>query len=98
MKIKITQTIISICIRLLPFPAPDEQNNRRPSQVYGSAHLLRLMVKIGGLLSKFPIGKTDEENPNQLIEATLIDLLNYLEANRSNLFLSKNYSALESSD
>jgi len=76
----------------------DEQNNRRPSQVYGSAHLLRLMVKIGGLLSKFQIGKTDEENPNQLIEATLIDLLNYLEENRSNLFLSKNYSALESSD
>lgn len=63
----------------------------QPSTVYGSAHLLRLMVKIGPLLNKSNIDTSTESNVT-LIENIISDFLTYLEANRSRLFTSKNYT------
>ena len=71
-----------------------DSGNKKPSEIYGSAHLLRLMVKIGGLLDKFKLNTTVDHA--KLIETTILDLLKYLETNRSKLFTSKNY--VEASD
>lgn len=65
--------------------------NKKPSEVYGSAHLLRLMVKIGGLLSKFKLGGEASESSRSAVETTLADLLGHLETHSAKLFTSKNY-------
>ena len=65
-----------------------QEENKRPSEIYGSPHLLRLMVKIGGLLTQSAI--LDESNIS-VIENGLGQFLTYLEQNRSRLFTSKNY-------
>ena len=63
----------------------------RPSSAYGSAHLLRLMVKISSFLNRSSIAASSEANVNY-IEAIICDFLLYLETNRSRLFTSKNYT------
>ena len=67
------------------------KENLLPSQVYGSAHLLRLMVKIGPLLNASNLDTTAEANVS-LIENIICDLLLYLESNSYRLFTSKNYT------
>lgn len=60
----------------------------QPVDIYGSAHLLRLMVKIGGYLSC-----SNYQEPNcKVIEEHIDDFLTYLDMNRSMFFTSKNYS------
>lgn len=64
------------------------QEGKTAADIYGSAHLLRLMVIMASLLSETAIkGETDV----QLIENILGQFLNYLETNRGRLFTSKNY-------
>ena len=65
--------------------------DQTPSNVYGSAHLLRLMVKIGPLLNRSSLDTSCEGNVT-LIENILNDFLLYLETHRSRLFTSKNYT------
>ncbi len=60
-----------------------------PSDVYGSAHLLRLMVKLTAFLNETSIR---EPSDVQLIEGVIADFLTYLESNRAKFFTSKNYS------
>jgi len=60
----------------------------QPVDIYGSAHLLRLMVKIGGYLSYFDVN----EQSCKVIEEHIDDFLAYLDVNRSMFFSSKNYS------
>lgn len=59
----------------------------QPSDVYGSAHLLRLMVKIGGYLSF----SNFSDQSSKMIEDQIDDFLSYLDMNRSMFFSSKNY-------
>merc|ERR1719376_1492012 len=83
-----------------------QEASKRPSEIYGSAHLLRLMVKIGDLLDRFKMNRTTaaagsgsgsssssrgEIDQSRVIEACIADLLKYLETNRHKLFTSKNY-------
>ncbi len=68
--------------------AKDEQP---PSATYGSAHLLRLMVKIGPLLNRSSFDNSSESNVNH-VEGIICDFLSYMESNRSRLFTSKNYT------
>lgn len=63
--------------------------NKKPCEVYGSAHLLRLMVKIGALLAKFKVPAMGSDVKS--VELTLTDLLAYLETHSAKLFTSKNY-------
>ena len=65
--------------------------NKRPCEVYGSAHLLRLMVKIGALLAKFKVLPAMGSSDVKSVELTLADLLAYLETHSAKLFTSKNY-------
>jgi len=60
----------------------------QPSDIYGSAHLLRLMVKIGGYLSF----SNYSEPSCKVIEEHIDDFLTYLDMNRSMFFTSKNYT------
>jgi len=59
----------------------------QPCDVYGSQHLLRLILKVGDYLSasKFP------ESHVKLIEDQLEDFLLYLNTNRSMFFMKKSY-------
>lgn len=68
-----------------------------PSSTYGSAHLLRLMVKIGSFLNRSAIDTTTEGNVN-FIENIICDFLQYLETNRTRLFTSKNYTETAAED
>jgi len=68
-----------------------KEKNHEPSQIYGSAHLLRLMVQVGPLLNRSNIDTSTETNVT-FIENILCDFLLYLEANSSRLFTSKNYT------
>jgi len=65
-----------------------DTSGKAPSDIYGSAHLLRLMVRIGGLLDRYNIR---EESDVRLIEGIISDFLQYLEVNRTKYFTSKNY-------
>ena len=80
----------------------------QPADVYGSSHLLRLMVKIGGYISFSNFSeqsskvKKNEDFINmhtimcilfQMIEDQIDDFLSYLDMNRSMFFSSKNYSS-----
>lgn len=60
----------------------------QPVDIYGSAHLLRLMVKIGGYLSCFDY----QDQSCRVIEEHIDDFLTYLDMNRSMFFTSKNYA------
>ena len=51
----------------------------RPSDVYGSAHLLRLMLKVGGLLNLSTIKERDDI---ETIEEVMHDFLSWLDENR----------------
>ena len=66
-------------------------NNLLPSQIYGSAHLLRLMVQIGPLLNRSNIDTSTVANVT-FIENIICDFLLYLEKNTGRLFASKNYT------
>jgi len=61
----------------------------QPADIYGSAHLLRLMVKIGTYLSF----ANYSEHSCKVIEEQIDDFLTYLDMNRSMFFTSKNYTA-----
>merc|ERR1712150_326509 len=65
-----------------------DTSGKAPSDIYGSAHLLRLMVRIGGLLDRYNMR---EESDVRLIESIISDFLQYLEVNRTKYFTSKNY-------
>ena len=60
-----------------------------PSEVYGSAHLLRLMVKMGGILNHSTICDPDDI---AMVEDEVHELLTFLDQNRPSYFTSKNYS------
>lgn len=62
----------------------------QPVDIYGSAHLLRLMLKIGNYLSCSPYQETD----CKVIEEHIDDFLAYLDINRSMFFTSKNYQPM----
>jgi len=59
-----------------------------PADLYGSPHLLRLMIKIGNYLDCTPY----PEQNCKLLEDHIEDFLAYLEMNRSMFFTSKNYT------
>jgi len=65
-----------------------DTSGKAPADIYGSAHLLRLMVRIGGLLDRYNIR---DESEVRIIENLISDFLQYLETNRSRYFTSKNY-------
>ena len=62
--------------------------NKPVCDIYGSAHLLRLTVKLNNFLNMTNI---TSENDVQLIEGVMKDLLVFLETNRAKYFTSKNY-------
>jgi len=68
-----------------------KKENISPSDAYGSAHLLRLMSKIGVFLNAYTVFTSSEHNVN-FIENILCDFLLYLESNRTRYFTSKNYT------
>ena len=68
-----------------------------PSDAYGSAHLLRLMSKIGPFLNRYNVFTTAESNVN-FIENIIMDFLNFLEENRTRYFTSRNYTELLESE
>ena len=67
------------------------KGNLTASNVYGSAHLLRLMVHMGPFLNNSNMDTSDESNV-ELIESIINNFLLYLEANHARLFTSKNYT------
>ena len=67
------------------FMAEMEDESKTPSEVYGGAHLLRLMVNINDLFNSFNV---DEFGT---IDNILTDFLDFLEENRGKYFTSKNY-------
>ena len=88
---------------LVPFQDCEAGGPVLPADIYGSAHLLRLMVKIGGYLSfsnytqhsckvgSFVVKLWRKITFIQVIEDSLDDFLTYLDMNRSMFFTSKNY-------
>jgi len=64
----------------------------QPADIYGSTHLLRLMVKIGNYLSC----SNFQEASTKMIEEHIEDFLAYLDINRSMFFSSKNYQSASS--
>ena len=84
-------TILHLLYKLEKPQYNEKISNVLPSNTYGSAHLLRLMVKIGPMLNRSSLDTTNEANVN-LIENIISDFLLYLESNRSRLFTSKNYT------
>ena len=68
-----------------------------PSDAYGSAHLLRLMSKIGPFLNRYNVFTSAESNVN-FIENIIMDFLNFLEENRTRYFTSRNYTDLLESE
>ena len=67
--------------------------DKRPVELYGSAHLLRLMVKLNSLLNMTGL---ELKQDVMLVEGIIRDFLEYLESNKSKFFTSKNY--LEASE
>ncbi len=67
-------------------PEEEAKEQKSACDVYGSAHLLRFMVKVNELLNAAWMG--DEVSA---IEAVLADFLDFLEVNLSKYFTSKNY-------
>jgi len=59
----------------------------QPCDIYGSAHLLRLMVKVGEYISA---GSFSDQNI-KVIEEQLEDFLTYLDTNKSMFFQKKSY-------
>jgi len=59
----------------------------QPADIYGSNHLLRLMVKVGSYLSC----SNFQESGCKMIDEHIDDFLAYLDINRSMIFSSKNY-------
>jgi len=66
----------------------------RPSDLYGSAHLLRLMVKLERYLNEDIC--VDLERDVRDIKGVVEEFLVYLDNNRGKYFSSKNYSAVQS--
>ena len=62
--------------------------DKTAADLYGSAHLLRLMARFNSILTKI---KIDEKDDIEFIETGLQDFLAYLETNRAKYFTSKNY-------
>jgi len=59
----------------------------QPCDIYGSSHLLRLMVKIGDYISSGPFS---DQNLKTIVE-NLEDFLTYLNTNKSMFFPGRNY-------
>jgi len=74
-------------IENLQYQEVSSQGAVQPAEIYGSPHLLRLMVKISGYLE----GSKIKETYCKLIEDHIEEFLAYLEINRSMFFTSKNY-------
>ena len=75
----------------IPQFVEEVKDGKNPSDVYGSAHLLRLMVKIGPLLTRSTIDTSSEANV-AFIENIISNFMSYLETKRDRLFTSKNYT------
>jgi len=69
----------------------EEDSNMNPCKVYGSVHLLRLFVKLGGMLTYTPLG----EKSVQLLLFYINDFMNYLKRNASTLFSIRDYYKIE---
>ena len=68
--------------------------DQQPSEVYGTAHLLRLMARINGLMNMKRIGgDADGTGGVELVSEVLRSLLVFLDNNRRQYFTSKNYVA-----
>lgn len=67
--------------------------DEEPADVYGSAHLLRLMVKMNAYLKETGI---DQKEDIQILEDSVHDFLDFLDTSRAKYFTSKNYSEASS--
>ncbi len=61
---------------------------RRPSEIYGGAHLVRLLARLDGYLNKTSIQKGSDV---ELVEAGLEGLVTFLETSSGKYFTSRNY-------
>lgn len=64
-----------------------EDPNMNPCSVYGSVHLLRFFVKLGGMLTYTPLGKKSVD----LLLIYVHDFLKYIKRNASTLFSIEDY-------
>lgn len=65
-----------------------EHTDTPMSQIYGAIHLLRLFVKIGGMLAYTPL----DEKSVQLLLTHIHDFIRYLQKNQSSLFTLNDYA------
>jgi len=64
-----------------------EDPNMNPCKIYGSVHLLRFFVKLGGMLTYTPLGKKSVD----LLLYYIHDFLKYIKRNASTLFSIEDY-------
>ncbi|XP_065337646.1 mortality factor 4-like protein 1 [Cloeon dipterum] len=66
-----------------------QHSDKRMSELFGAAHLLRLFVKLGGVLAYTPL----DEKSIQLLLNYIQDFLKYMYKNKSTLFSLQDYCA-----
>jgi mortality factor 4-like protein 1 len=66
------------------------KEDKESIDIYGSAHLLRLMVKLNPILNESAV--CNNESDVALVENVISEFLAFLENNRAKYFTSKNYS------
>lgn len=66
-------------------------SDKTACDLYGSAHLLRLMVKMKSLLNETNLIMSQDNEEVATMEKCLEDLLEFLDTNRMKYFTSKNY-------
>ncbi|KAI0217126.1 hypothetical protein LSAT2_030963, partial [Lamellibrachia satsuma] len=64
-----------------------EHSDKAMSQIYGATHMLRLFVKLGGMLAYTPL----DEKSIQLLVMHVHDFLKYMSKNSSQLFSTNDY-------